>query len=635
MLARVQDPTQVIDFDYTRALFDLTAGALVRLDRLPVTDDVDFLGGIGRAFKVMAEHSVVDPFAPASPLVINVGCLTGTAYMTGLRTYFTAYSPLKRTLAGAPMPAWSAMSGSFGRKLQSTGLDDLILVGRAEGPSILVVEQSPTGPRLSLQPAPAELIGARTGAKAAWLNQRFNDPAGRAFPAHFAVIGPAGEHWQQVWYACIAGTTQEQVMSGEPKFRFAGRLGMGSVLGSKNILALVAVAPEDQYRRGDERLKPINREIGHGAQSKGYRHPANAEGGGGTGRLEKVLDSFGVLPWRNFEPRGENLAAPVHIETVREADPFILIDRNCFGCQIACHMDVYQAPVEGKDPDPRQARRRHGPFIGRYEFEPMELTGPNLGILEPRTNLELSHLVDELGLDAISAGVVLSFLMDYNERGGRQLAGGLRFGDAAGSARVLEEIAGGVEPLFGQGVKRISEEVGGKEFAMHSKGVEHSAYLPQTNPGYPFATAGGHMSMRTFLLYVVDPKCEPGSTAYWVRQITEEGWKMINVNLHGGCLFTLAPPAQTAEAVSSVYGVEMTAERLLEATYRTHLLAFSLEQRQGAETADYDLAPEVFAGSRKGDLPGAHFLTRELFEEIRGQVLARFRAEAARYGYLT
>jgi aldehyde:ferredoxin oxidoreductase len=96
----------------------------------------------------------------------------------------------------------------------------------------------------------------------------------------------------------------------------------------------------------------------------------------------------------------------------------------------------------------------------------------------------------------------------------------------------------------------------------------------------------------------------------------------------------MAPPAQTAEAVSSVYGVEMTAERLLAATYQTHLLAFSLEQRQGADTADYDLAPEVFAGSRKGDLPGVHFLTRELFEEIRAQVLARFREDASRCGYL-
>ena len=81
-------------------------------------------------------------------------------------------------------------------------------------------------------------------------------------------------------------------MSGEDKFRFAGRLGMGSVLGSKNILAIVAYAEKDDYPKGDERLKPINQEIGRGDQSKVYRHPMNRDGGGGTGRLERVLVSM-------------------------------------------------------------------------------------------------------------------------------------------------------------------------------------------------------------------------------------------------------------------------------------------------------------------------------------------------------
>ena len=631
----IQDPTRTNDFTYTRGLFDVTTGQLVELGKKPVADDMDFLGGIGRSFKIVADYDVTDPFAADSPLVINVGCLTGTAYMTGLRTFFTAYSPLKRTLKNAPMPAWSAMSGSFGRKFKSTGLDDLILTGRADAPQILVIRQGEDGPEISLQPAPQEMVGARTPQKFACLNQRFNDPDNRNFPAHFALIGPAGENWEKVWYACIAGTTLEQVRTGEDKFRFAGRLGMGSVLGSKNILAVVACAEEDLSPKGDDRLTPINREIGRGEQSKGYRHPNNYDGGGGTGRLEKVLDSFGVLPVDNFEPRGENLSVSTHLETVRDSDQYIVVDRSCFGCQIACHQDVHAVPEGGKDPDPRQARRNHGPFIGRYEFEPMELTGPNLGIDDPQVNLELARLTDDLGLDAISASVVVSFLMDYNARHEEKIAGGIKFGDAKGVTRVMEDIAYGREAQLGKGVKKISEEIGGKGFAMHSKGVEHSAYLPQTNPGYPFATAGGHMSMRTFLLYVIDPQCQPESADYWVQQITEEGWKMINVDLHGGCLFTLAPPPQTAEAIASIHGVEMTVERLLDATYRAHLLGFALEQKQGASVEDYDMAEEIFTGNRKGDLPGVHFLTRELFEEVRQRVLQKFEADARNLGYLS
>jgi aldehyde:ferredoxin oxidoreductase len=526
------------------------------------------------------------------------------------------------------------MSGSFGRKFRSAGLDDLILTGRADTPQILVIRQSSEGPQVELQPAPDEMIGKRSPEKIAYLNRQFNDRENRKFPAQFAVIGPAGEHWEHVWYACIVGTTQEQVMTGEDKFRFAGRLGMGSLLGSKNILAIVAHAEKDIYTKGDERLKSINRDIGRGPQSQNYRHPNNYEGGGGTGRLAKFLDNFGVLPHKNFEPRGENLAVSTHLETVRDAAEYIIIDKNCFGCQISCHQDVYASPEGGKDPDLRKARRNHGPFVGRYEFEPMELTGPNLGIDDPGDNLRLARLTDDLGIDAISSSVVLSFLMDFNERQDGDLAGGIRFGDVEGVARVMEDIAYGRETLFGKGVKKISEEIGGGGFAMHCKGVEHSAYLAQTNPGYPFAIAGGHMSMRTYLLYTIDPKCQPESADYWVDHIANRGWEMINYNLHGGCLFTLAPVQQTVEVITSIYGTEMSAERLTEATHRVHLLGFALEQKQGATLQDYDMPEEVFVGNRKGDLPGVHFLTRELFDEIRTRVLDAFKKDAARIGYL-
>jgi aldehyde:ferredoxin oxidoreductase len=614
-------------------VFDLSTGKVTTHEELPAGDDMDFLGGIGRSFKILAEYDVTDPFAPDSPLVVNVGCLTGTAFMTGLRTYFSGYSPLKRTLKGKPMAAWSAMSGSFGRKFLSTDIDDLVLIGAADKPLMLVIKQEGDGPEISLQPAPSEIVGARVPEKMAWLNETFNKPESRSFPAHFAVIGPAGEHWETNWYACIVGSTQEQVMSGEDKYRFAGRLGMGSILGSKNVLAIVAYAEQDVYPKGDERLKVINREIGRGGQSRGFRHPRNNDGLGGTGKNTKLLDAIGLLPFKNFEPRGENLAPPVYLETMRDADPFIVIDKNCFGCQIACHQDFYAAPEGGKDPDARVARRNHGPYLGRYEYEPMELAGPNLGILTPDENLEIARLCDDLGFDAISVYVVLAFLMDYNSRNGKQIAGGIQFGDAKGAAQVMEDIAYGRETLFGKGVKEISEEIGGKQFAMHSKGVEHSAYLGQTNPGYPFAIAGGHMSMRTFLLYATDPRCKPDSADYWIDQITNQGWKPIAKDLHGGCLFALSPPEQVAEGIESVYGVPMTSDRLLDATYRSHLLGFALEQKQGATLADYSMPDEIFVGERKGDLPGVSFLTRELFEEIRERVLERLRTDAARFGY--
>ena len=141
------------------------------------------------------------------------------------------------------------------------------------------------------------------------------------------------------------------------------------------------------------------------------------------------------------------------------------------------------------------------------------------------------------------------------------------------------------------------------------------------------------MSMRTFLLYVMDPGCQPESAEYWVEQIVGQGCRTISKDLHGGCLFTLSPPEQIAEAVQSIYGVPMTAERLLDATYQAHVLGFALEHKQGITAVEYTLPEEIFKGERKGDLPGVHFLTREMFEEIREQVLEKFSADAEGFGY--
>ena len=108
---------------------------------------------------------------------------------------------------------------------------------------------------------------------------------------------------------------------------------------------------------------------------------------------------------------------------------------------------------------------------------------------------------------------------------------------------------------------------------------------------------------------------------------------MIAKDLYGGCLFTLSPPREVAKGIQSIYGVPMTGERILEATHRTHLLGFALEQRQGAEPDDYGMPEEIFVGNRKGDLPGAHFLTEELFLEIRDRVLSTMRTDAEDAGY--
>jgi aldehyde:ferredoxin oxidoreductase len=87
------DTKQITDYQFRRVTIDLTHQD-IRQEAIACQDMEDFLGGIGRAFKLLDEYEVSDAFAPTSPLIMNLGVFSGTDIMTGLRIFFSAYSPL-------------------------------------------------------------------------------------------------------------------------------------------------------------------------------------------------------------------------------------------------------------------------------------------------------------------------------------------------------------------------------------------------------------------------------------------------------------------------------------------------------------------------------------------------------------
>ncbi|GIX48601.1 MAG: hypothetical protein KatS3mg131_2812 [Candidatus Tectimicrobiota bacterium] len=231
---------QIGDYRFRRLTIDLTQ-ARVRQETVVCADLEDFLGGIGRAFKLLGAYRVSDPFAPEVPLIMNTGVFTGTDLMTGLRVFFSGYSPLKVAKNGRPLAMWSAASGKFGTKLAATGADEVIFTGRAARPVYLVIGSQGGTPTVAFEDA-TELLGKTTHEKILWLADRYPD-------AHMAVLGPAGEHWSQNYYAAIACSTVNELQSRDCKPRFAGRGGMGSLMGSKNLIAIVAQAPRSQARQ--------------------------------------------------------------------------------------------------------------------------------------------------------------------------------------------------------------------------------------------------------------------------------------------------------------------------------------------------------------------------------------------------
>ncbi len=574
---------------FLRHHVDLRA-ASVRAERRTCRDLEEALGGIARALRLLEECEVTDPCAPGAPLVCNLGALSGTPVMTGLRTFFSGFSPLKVSRGGVSAPMWSAGSDRFGVHLRALGVEEILLTGRAGAPTVLVVER---GPAFRFESG-ADLLGLTVNGKIQALARRFPG-------AHFAVIGPAGEHWQAVRYAAIALSTENQIRSGDCKPRFCGRGGFGGVMGSKNLLAIVATEP-DRLPAAAPALKALNLEVARGDGSRRYRDADKGNGAGGTWFLYEALGPVHALPECNFTTTG-TVASGALARPAVEAHTEVR-DESCFRCGIACHKNAY-------GPDG---------FSAKIDYEPLNLLGSNLGIFEFDAVAALIALVDEMGLDSISCGATLSYAMEYNRRHpGAPVAEGLSFGDARGAARAIRAVAEGRLPQLGQGVRRLAEETREGGYAMECKGVELPAYLPHTNPGYPFALAGGHMSMRTYLLLMFERET---GLDYWVDAITRRGPMILRDDLLGVCKFGGMKDEAMSEALREAAGIEATADELRRAVLRTHLRGYRLERRLGFTEEDYD--PPAAAHERLPPLELPHFLTRGFHVELKRRVLARF-----------
>jgi len=597
------------EFTVRRYHVDLTTRS-VRREVVTCTDLEDVVGAAARAFKLLDGVAVDDPYDPAVPLIMNTGILSGTEFMTGLRTYFHAYSPLKNSLAGKPSAMWTAGSGKFGTKLRHLGVDEVIFTGRATEPIYLRITPGPEdqGPYFIFGDG-KELYGQRVNAKIQLLHKRFPD-------AHFAVLGPAGENYTNVRYAAIALSTENQLKSGDMKSRFCGRGGIGGVMGSKNLITIIADTPDVRGKKAPPELKPINSIVAKGEGSRRFRDAKRNNGGGGTWANVEHLHPMAMMPEYNFVPTGDDkLSAGLSRPAVEEKGDFLIKDEACYRCGIRCHKNVYDA--EEKD-----GKVVAGKYRAKLDYEPLNLMSSNLGIFDLGQCTNLVELCDDLGMDSISLGGSLSFAMEYNRRHaeeGQVVADGLAYGDYEATHQAIEDIGRGFLDELGQGSKRLGEAVGEPQYAMHCKGMEFPAYLPQTNPGYPWALAGGHMSMRTYLLYLFEK--ETGMD-YWVDAITQRGTAIMRDDLLGICKFAGTDDKTMVDAIAALTGLSISIQDIRDLIRRTYLRGWKMERQQGFGAGDYVMPAEVH--KEYPQIRQAHFNTPEFFEELRGKVCERF-----------
>ncbi len=397
-----------------------------------------FLGGSGLGAYLLLKSGCaeLDPTDPDSPIVFVFSPLVGSPLTTSAKFAVVCKSPLTERFNDSLASSGFAITG------KKTGSDAISITGRAEIPSILVIDNG----AVSVQPA-GELSGMKCGEAQSRLRERFPGAW------QFAVIGPAGE--RQVRYATISHDG-----------RHAGRGGSGAVLGAKNIKAVVV--------RGDQQCDWAQpKELNKYAKSLSKKSfgPATAKYRElGTAANLLVFNRFNALPTRNFQQGSFDEVQNLSPESLAAARS--KTQTSCAACTIGCE-HIYS--LSGTSTS-------NGSGV-RLEYENLFALGSLCGVSDSDAVLAASKACDELGIDTISAGGTIAFAMECVEKGLLD-APWLRFGDATSLSRAIDEIGArkGLGDQLGEGTRRLASIVGGDSlsFAPQVKGLELPGYEPRS-----------------------------------------------------------------------------------------------------------------------------------------------------------
>ncbi|NLI81231.1 MAG: aldehyde ferredoxin oxidoreductase family protein, partial [Deltaproteobacteria bacterium] len=368
---------------------DLTQGEITE-EGLDPRVAKDYIGGRGFGIQRLLREvdPSCDPLSPENALVMAAGPLTGTKAPTGARYMITTKSPLTGSIT------CSNSGGHFPAELKRAGLDLIVFRGKASEPVYLWVENGM-----------AELRSARH----VWGKSTHETDEilrGETSPdARTACIGPAGE--KRVLFASVMNDRD----------RAAGRSGVGAVMGSKNLKAVV-VRGTTQVPLHDPKAfnDLVKRLLARFKDSlKGGKHPLNLHG---TAITVMATQNFGVLPTRNFQQGTFPGWEEIHGETLTRR--FLLRPKACFSCPIGCgrvtRVDTPEFQGEGEGP----------------EYETVYAMGSNCGVNDLAAVTKANYICNEMGLDTISMGSTIACAMELYERGHlpeSDIGGPLRFGD--------------------------------------------------------------------------------------------------------------------------------------------------------------------------------------------------------------
>jgi len=433
-------------YEYQVLRVDLTNEEITR-EKIAGEKVKKFLGGRGLGSKILYDEidPKVDPLSPENKLIYATGLLTGTAASTGGRYMVITKGPLTGTIAS------SNSGGFFGAELRFSGNDIIIFEGKAEKPVYLSLK----GEEAELKDA-SHLWGKTVYETTDMLIEESGDERSRV-----SCIGPAGENL--VKFASIMNE----------KDRAAGRTGVGAVMGSKNLKAVVVKADEKQVEYFKDEMMEVVRK-----QTKTLKEDG-VTGEGlpalGTKVLDNIINSHGAYPTKNFQYATFDKVDEVSGEALVEKG-YLQGNKGCYGCPIRC----------GRDTKLPNGQHGEGP-----EYETGWAFGAECGVSDLNAIVQANFLCNDLGMDTISAGVTIGCAMELYEKGyvdKEELENGpeLNFGSSESVTYYTRQMAyrEGFGDQMAEGSYRLAESKGNPELSMSVKKQELPAYDPRGLQGH-------------------------------------------------------------------------------------------------------------------------------------------------------
>jgi len=530
-----------------------------------------YFGGRGLGAKYLYEEleGGIDPLSADNELILATGPFTGTIVPCSGKLAITTKSPATGMILDC------SIGGCFAPQLKFAGYDMLIIEGQAEKPVYLSIDNE----KVEIHDA-SHLWSKGIFETESQLHEE------HGMGAVVLSIGPAGENL--IRFACI----------GSEYYRQAGRGGIGSVMGSKRLKAVVCSGGKDVTVFDMPRLLELAKKAIREDVLTDTNLWAHVEG---TPSIVEMSNSSGVFPTRNYQDGVFAGAQKINADSIQKLRPH---KKACFACALGCgnYLCVEDITVEGP------------------EYETLALAGANCGVDDLRAIAKFNADCDDLGMDTISLGNVLGFAMEMTERGMKDF--GIRFGDVETYLKMPRLVAyrKGVGKELSRGVKQLAKTYGGAEFAMQVKGLELPGYDPRGSwaMGLAYATAsrgGCHMSawpVADEAFGDLDPFTIEGKAQL---VITGQHYNAIKFSLIL-CDFWALSMDTMSEMVSCVLGREVPTANLEKAGERVWNLLRLFNVREGFKVADDSLPARIFKDPLKSGTPAGRVLPREQFDSM-------------------